>query len=394
MSLPAQEVSEVSDLIISQLEAKFGQTIPILPKAFARVLAKILAGVFILIWKYAGFQFLQLFVAHATMDETVVNGKTIRPLVEWGRLIGVGDPLAATRAEHVIAVTVTNQTGSLDAGKKLVRAETGVVYEVAAAVLLNAPTVQVQVRAISDQQGGNGSGAIGNLAPGDVLSFANTPPNVATDATVVSTTVVGADAETPDAYRAKIVRRVQAKPQGGAYADYREWGETVEGVAHIYPYTGKLPGEVDVYVECSTDIDADGIPDQALLDQVLAAIELPVAGLPSRRPANAAVNTLPITRTAFDVVVQGLDVPDPVATENDIFDGIDEYLRSREPFIVGLSVLPRVDRITAAAISGIVDEIVDAAGGSVVSVTLAHTFTARSLNNGEKAKARTVNFEA
>src|SRR6185503_10398260 len=109
MSLPAQEVKEISDLIVSQLESSFSQTIPLLPKAFARVLAKVIAGVFILVYKYAGFIFLQLFVAHATMEETVVNGKRIRPLVEWGRLIGVGDPVAATRAEHVVAVTVTNQ---------------------------------------------------------------------------------------------------------------------------------------------------------------------------------------------------------------------------------------------------------------------------------------------
>jgi uncharacterized phage protein gp47/JayE len=394
MSLQTPTTKDISDAIVAQMQSSLGQTIPILPKAFVRVLASVLAGVFMLLWKYAGFVFLQMFVRWATMEETEINGTTVRPLVEWGRLIGIGDPTAATQAEHVVEVTVLNQTGSLAALTQLVRGETGVTYQTVAAVTLNAATVQVTVRAASDQDGGDGSGEIGNLVVGDTLSFANPQANVAREVTVLSQTVTGADEEEAEAYRQRIFRRFQRKPQGGAYADYQLWAEEVAGVAHAYPYTGD-PGEVDVYVEVTTDIDPDGIPTAAILTAVSDAIQLEVSGLATNRPVTAAVNCLPITRTTFDVVVTGLFVDDEAGCIQAIEDSADEYLRSREPFIVGLSVLPREDRLTGAALGGIVDSVVAAFGGTVNDVQIqqgGNTVIAHTLDAGEKAKLGVVSY--
>lgn len=390
MNVPTTQ--DISDQIVAQLESSLSQTVPLLPKAFLRVLAKVMAGVFIMLWKYAGFIFLQLFVRDATMQQTTINGKVRRPLVEWGQLLGVPDPSPATRAEHIIGVGVTTQVGSLAAGSLLVDSGTGVVHQVISAVLLNAPLVAAKIRAVSDQNGGDGAGTVGNLEPGAVLSFASPLPNVSSDVFVSSRTVTGVDAETEDAYRARIFNRAQAKPQGGAYADYREWGEEVEGVAHIYPYTGK-PGEVDVYVEVDPDVDPDGLPDGSHLTAVFNAIQLNGAsGKATRRPAGAAVNVLSIGRSAFEVQISDLQLPDGVdetATKDDIAAGLDEYFRSREPFIVGLSVLPRTDRITRAALSGIVDTIVSAVGGTVNDVQLQQStvsIQAHTLSKGEKSK--------
>jgi uncharacterized phage protein gp47/JayE len=395
--LETPTTQQIADNITAQLEASLSQTVPLLPKAFTRVLAKAIAGVYVIQYKYAGFIFLQMFPALATMDETVVLGKTVRPLVLWGRLIGVGDPLSAVQAQHTIQVTVQSQVGDLPAGSTLVRAETGVIYQTVAAVPLDAPTVTVTIQAIGDQNGGDGSGDIGNLEVGDVVTFANPLANVATNATVLSQVVTGADGEKEDAYRARVLGRFQKKPQGGAYADYQEWGLEVAGIVNVYPYTRDRPGEIDVYVEAdeASSGSADGIPTGAQLNAVLASIELDDGGLATRRPVNAAVNVLPITRTAFDVEIQGLVADDLAGTQAQLGQGIDEYLRSREPFIVGLSVLPRNDRITQAAIAGVVDTIVSAAGGTVTGVTLKHAGTvipAYTLHAGEKAKLGTPNF--
>lgn len=387
MTVPTTK--EVTDLIVAQLESKLSQTIPLLPKAFLRVLAAILSGVFILLWKYAGFIFLQMFVADATMQETTINGKVRRPLVEWGRLIGVEDPQEATRAEHIIAVGVTNQTGSLAAGAQLID-DNGVVHETVSDVALNAPLVPAKIRAISGPEDGDGTGTIGNLEDGTIFSFARPYPNVASEVFVASREVSGVDAETETSYRTRIINRFQARPQGGAYADYRLWGEEVEGVAHIYPYTGNNPGEVDIYVEVDTDVEPDGIPDQAHLDAVFDAIELnDDDGTATRRPVNAAINVFSIVRVAWDVEVYNLQVDDPTSVKADLKSGIDEYFRSREPFIVGLSVLPRSDRITKAAVGGIVDTIVNAAGGTVDDVIIKRggvSLPAWLLERGEKAK--------
>lgn len=385
MSLPTPSTQTIADNIVAQIAASISQSVPLLPKAFIRVLAKVLAGVFVLLWKYCGFIFLQLFVAYASADPTTINGKVVQPLVEWGRLIGVGDPLPSVQAELLISVVVKNQVGSLAARSSLVRSSTGVIYQTIAEVPLDAPTVPVRIRAVSDQSGGDGSGIIGNLQAGDVVEFANPLPNVSKAAAVVSQTVTGANAELIELYRARIVARFQSAPQGGAYADYRDWAEEVPGIVNVYPYAG-APGEVDVYVEASVETSgsADGIPTGAQLTAVYNAITFDDAGLASRRPVGAAVNVFPIARAAFSVTITGL-IPDTTDTRAAIKAGISEYLSTREPFIDGLSVLPKNNRITEAAIAGIVDGIVDAQAASVVSVSL-DTGPAYDLQDGQKAK--------
>jgi len=390
MSLPVPTTQDLADGIIGQLETSLAQTLPIFPKAFIRVLAKVFAAVVVILYRYAGFIFLQLFVAYATMEEVTINGKRVRPLVEWGRLFGVGDPYGATASVLNITVTVTNQTGTLAARSLLLRAETGVVYETVTAVALNAATVPVLIRAVSDQDGNGGLGAIGNLVAGDKVSFANPLANVARDAVVASVSTSGADAETVDAYRARVYKRVQRRPQGGAYADYYEWAIGVAGIVAVYPYAGD-PGELDVYVEATpaSSGSADGIPTGPQLAAVKSAISLDVSGRATQRPVNAAVNVKPITRTQIDLIVYGLQADDIASAKTAINSGVDEWLRSREPFIEGLSTLPRDDRITVAAIGGIVDGIVSAIGGSITSVALSIGSipeTAYTLGAGEKAK--------
>lgn len=398
MSLETPTTADVAANVLAQLEASLSQTIPLLPRAFARVLSKALAGVFILLWKYAGWIFLQMFVTTASMRETTVNGRTIRPLVEWGRLIGVGDPEPATRAELVVEVTVTTQTGVLPANSQLLRTSTGVVYLTTVAIALDAATKEVTIRASSDQSGGDGSGDIGNLEVGDVVTFASPLANISRDATVLSQSVAGADGEEPEAYRTRVVRRFQRKPQGGAYADYQGWGEEDPGVVNVYPYTSDTPGEVDVYVEATvaSSGSADGIPTSGQLAAVAALIDFDEDGLATRRPANAAINVYPITRTAFDVIVLGLSVADVPAGQAAIEAAIDEYLRSRAPFIVGLSILPRRDLITRSAVAAAAEDAVTATGGTIIDVTLERAgdvVVAHTLGDGETAKLGAVTYE-
>ena len=59
---PKKTAVEIANAIISELESQLGITVPVLAKAFLRVLAKSLGGVFVLLYQYAGFVMLQLFV--------------------------------------------------------------------------------------------------------------------------------------------------------------------------------------------------------------------------------------------------------------------------------------------------------------------------------------------
>ncbi len=394
MATQTPTTQELSAAIVGQIEAQIGQTVPLLPKAFIRVLAKVLAAVFITLYKYIGFIGLQLFVRTASGAATVINGKTITPLIEWGRLIGIGDPLKATAAELTIDVTVENQVGNLPSGSQLLGEINGVTYLTVGAVLLNAPVVSVSVRAAADPNGSGGVGEIGNLDPGAVLNFANPLANVARATVVTAQTVTGADAEIIDSYRQRVIDRFQRRPQGGAYADYAIWGEEVAGIANVYPYTGQ-PGEVDVYVESTTE--TDGIPTQAQLDAVFDSIELDQSGLASRRPANAFVNVLPIIRTGFDVTVTGLQGNDLASLQADIIAAVEGYFLQAEPFIVGLNTPPQKDRISSIELLGVINDIVKAAGGTFLSASFslegqASILTTYTLGEGEKAKAASVGF--
>jgi len=99
MSIQTPTTKELSDNIIASFEATLNQSTPLLPKSFLRVLAKVLAGVWVILYKYGGFILLQQFVRTASDQPTEINGQTVTPLDEWGELVGIGAPAAATKAE-------------------------------------------------------------------------------------------------------------------------------------------------------------------------------------------------------------------------------------------------------------------------------------------------------
>tara|TARA_R110000787_G_scaffold52876_5_gene124321 strand:+ start:40 stop:1236 length:1197 start_codon:yes stop_codon:yes gene_type:complete len=397
MGLNTRTTKQIADNIIANLEASLNQSIPLLAKSFMRVLSTALAGVVVLLYKYAGFMFLQQFVQTATFKSTEINGVELSPLVEHGRLVGVGDPTPATQAELTVDITVTNAVGTLPSGSQLVNTDNGVTYITIGAVLLNASTVSALIRAVNDQADAGGAGAIGNLSVSNIVSFVNPLANVSRDTVVTAQVVVGADGETEAAYRQRVLDRFQKRPEGGAYSDYQLWATGVAGILNSYPYTSACPGQVDVFVEATVASSGspDGIPTTVQLEEVLAAINFDDSGLASRRPANALANTFAIDRLAFDLRVTGLTVGNLADVQASITTALEEYFLSREPYIIGLSVPPREDRITRSATVALVENIVNDAGGVFSTVLVSKTgvsIESYVLGIGEKAKADTVVF--
>lgn len=396
MSVESKTTSEINALIIAQLEATLNQSIPLLPKSFLRVLAKTIAGVYVLLYKYGGFIFLQMFVKTASGQDTTVNGEVINPLKFWGDLVGIGEPTPATQAELLIDITVTTQGGTIPSGSQLLNSDNGVTYITIGSTLLDAATVSARIRAVSDPNGGGGRGTIGNLDPGAEVSFATPFGNVDRVAIVTTQAITGADAEATEVYRQRILDRFQKRPQGGAYADYEQWGEEAAGIINVYPYTGD-PGQINVYSEATPESSGspDGIPTAAQLQSVLDLINFDENGLASRRSANAFVNSLPISRTGFDVTVTGIaGVADLGQVQDDIETALREYFASAEPFIAGLSIPPRLDTMTRTRLSAIVEDVVTAADGTFTQAVFYPTGGSGSLPSyvlGEGEKAKLVN---
>lgn len=399
MSPPIPTTQEITDNLVASISAAINQTIPLLPKMFNRVLSKSLAGIVVVLYKFAAFIFLQIFVASASFKETTVNGRKIVPLIFWGRLIGVGDPDPPTKAELLIDITVETQGGILKGGEtNIIGSRNGVTYTLQADVSLNADIVQGTFRASSDPNQTGGAGVQGNLAPGDLATFATPYGDVAQDVVVNARLVDGADEESEEAYREKIELRFGGRPQGGAAVDYIYWGTEVEGIINGYPYTG-ASGEVDTYWEATPESSGnpDGIPTAAQLDDIKEAIEKDAGGLALNRPIGSFVNVDPISRSGFTVDITDLTGEDLPTLKANIDEAIAVHLWEREPFIDGATPLPKKQNITLDNIRSIVNDFAEAANGSYSSVVLKFTtsgivFDVYTLTEGEKAKLTIVNY--
>lgn len=428
MTTPRKTAQEISDAIIAQLESSLSTTIPLLPKAFCRVLAKVLGGVFVLLYQFAGFILLQVFVKTASNEPISVGGITITPLALWGSLVGVFQKLGQ-RAEYTVEITVLVTGGTLPSGTRIVNPATEMVYLTIGDVSLSSSTVTADIRATE-------VGILGNVDVGTILNFVSPPSAVEKDVEVTVELVVGTDKETTEDYRERVLERYAARPQGGAYADYRDWAEEVEGVKNAYPYSGwydasastdpwppgspmLAAGQVFIFIESSSH--ADGVPPPlgpggrpptpetgGLLQDVFDHIEADETGLASRRNINAYIRVYPIHaepwtwttggRTLFDVEIEGLaSVEDEAAVQTAIEDGLTDYFLDKEPYITGLSILPRRDIISNMTAGAVVGQIAASYGGTVISVSLSVSAVPIPdgiyyLQEGEKAKIGTVTW--
>ena len=396
-----KKANEIADEIIAQMATSLNTTIPLLPKSFCRVLAKALGGVFVLLYEFAGWNLLQMFVKTASNKPVNFNGQTINPLQAHGELVGIYQK-TGQRAERTVKITVLTQGGTLVSGERIANPDTQMIYVVVGNVSLNAPTVYATIRATRP-------GVLGNVDLGTELYFVSPPDAVEKEVTVSADGTAGVDPETTEAYRERVLERWLARPQGGSYADYKNWAEEVTGVRNAYPYSGwanpAIPdsraGQVFVYIEKDSTPDGVPAPDDPLLTDVTDHINGDGVGLANRRNINADVIVWPITRTAFDVEISEITTDTPETTEaakTAIEEGLTEFFYDREPGgQVGYTVLPpKKDVVSQMEVGGIVSRIAAGYNGSIGGITVVESgvgeIEKRELQEGEKAKLGTITW--
>jgi uncharacterized phage protein gp47/JayE len=299
-----------------------------------------------------------------------------------------------------IQVVINNPTGTLAANTAYFNEDNGFTYLTQSDVALVGSSVSVDIKAASGPDTVNGKGEAGNLQVGrETVSLVTPDSRVETVSLVTALNVDAVDAETTDSYRSRIITLFRNQPQGGALIDYVVWGIEPTDIVNIYPYTGD-PGIVNVYSEAEiTPTNPDGIPNSTQLDEVKDSIEQDDAGLASRRPTNAFVNSYAITRSAYNVTIIRLSVTGSSATLSELRTKIEEalttYFLSREPYINGVATGRRRDRITDSAVRGVVQDTVDAYDAAFEALTVdkvggASGLYADSLGEGEKAKLGSV----
>lgn len=296
-------VAQIRQQIIADIEGRIGTTIPILPKAFIRVLATALAGALALLYRVAAWVYRQIFPQ--TADEEA--------LLRQGERYGI-IRIAAVRAK-VTATATGDNTTIIPAGTLWVATD-GQVYSQTEAAEIAAGTATITVEALT-------AGDAGNRENGDILTIASPIAGLDAESTVASTLTMGEDQEAIEDYRTRVIERMQNAPQGGAAPDYVAWAREVAGIVKAFAFrTG--PGYVTVY-PLQAITGADRIPAPAKIAEVEAYV-----GADERRPLCANVVGGTMTELDVDIEITDLD-PNDAETKANIQAALEAYLYAAYP---------------------------------------------------------------
>jgi uncharacterized phage protein gp47/JayE len=369
--------NELYEDILADLEAEFGDSIPLFGKIFLRALAGVQAAKLKLY--YLAIANLQKNIFIDTADPEASGGT----LERFGRIKLGRNPFPATAGQYEIQVTGT--VGAVINSQTTFKSDDdstnpGKLFILDSTFTLATNPDTLNVRALE-------AGLDSQLNGGDTLTATIPIALVNKQAVVVSEVVEPLSAEDIEDYRNKGIDAYRSEPQGGAAADYRLWALDAQGVRNTYPYTA--PGdlnEVNLYVEATVadSTDGKGTPSQAILDAVQEVVEFdPDTTKPiserGRQPLAVDVNYLPVSVIEIDITIDSFN-----GTSSDealVITALIDLINSIRPFIAAADVLANRNDVldTNRIISTILSVKPGAIFGSItlivggISVTT-HTF--------------------
>ena len=181
----------------------------------------------------------------------------------------------------------------------------------------------------------------------------------------------------------------------GTTGNYTEWDDVT------LVQTSGL-GDATIFIECSSDLEADGIPDQDLLDDVYDAILTdPITGI--ARPTLGTLDTMihvePISRTSVNLEIRGLSVDASVLDQvkDEIEEQVDIYLREITPYIDRLdSPYSNNSLLTDLTLSTYIQNVLTPYGGTAegigMSVSTGVFISSYQVGMGEMLKLGTITY--
>lgn len=357
-------VAQIRDQIISDIEGKIGQTVPVLPRAFFRVLATALAGVLALLYRFGAWIYDQIFPQTADSEAL-------------GR---IGTQYGIIRKASVSAVLTATATGTngttIPAGT--LWTYNGAVYQQTADADIAAGSATITIEALT-------SGDAGNIANGQIIKIGTPQAGVVESSAIASTVTLGEDQEAIEDYRRRIIQRLQQRPQGGAAADYVGWALEVPGIVKAFAYR-TAPGDVTVYPMAA--LSGARVPDAPKLAEVQAYLSDD-----HRRPLCANVYAAALTERTFTMTVTTLQ-PDTSEMRAAVESAWSAHLLGRFPRQYSDEANP-TDYISKAALYG---EAV-AAGALLIDFSLyingsGVAISSHQLTSSELAKLGAVTWPA
>lgn len=225
-TLTALRNSAIQDITTSGVPGLDG----LLRNAVLRMLAWVMSGLAYSVYGYADW------VARMGVPFTATD----EYLHAWAALVGIF-PKDATAASG--SAQFNGQAGTtLPLGAVLV-VQSGITYATTSESSVDATSGTVTVSMLAQTLG-----AVTNCADGTVISIASPILGLNSTGITVGPTTGGADQETDDELRTRMLARYRDPPQGGAGIDYVEWALEVPGCTRAWALgDGWGPGSVVVY---------------------------------------------------------------------------------------------------------------------------------------------------
>jgi uncharacterized phage protein gp47/JayE len=319
--------------IIADIEGAIGQTIPILPVAFVRVLAGALAGVTSIQDRYIAWNYRQIFPGTADLESLIRMGERL-PIVLR----------ASVAAIHTITISGDDDT-AVPAGT--LWSVGSLVYQQVALVTIAGGVAAAEVECLT-------AGDNTTQANGTALTLPSPVPGI-TGAVVASTIVTGEDSETTEEFRARIIERMKRQPQGGAIGDYVAWALEVAGI--VKAFVDLVGTDVVVYPLIAISGSAR-VPGSTKLDEVEAYLQGP-------KPLCATAVASAMTERTATLTISGLS-PSDAATKASIVAAWEAYCYAAYPRQYADDAGP-TDVISLAAVWAIIYSL----GATATSITLA-----------------------
>ncbi len=217
-------------------------------------------------------------------------------LERWASIWGLSRLGATTAAGNV---TFSGTNGTPIPSGSLVQRSDGVQFATQAPASIASGTATVAVEAVI-------GAAAGNTDAGAALALSTAIAGVQPNAVVaVGGLTGGADVESDDNFRARLLVRIRQPPQGGDAEDYVAWALEVPGVTRAWAYPlHRGIGTVDVAFVM------DGRLNIIPLSGDVAAVQ---AYIDARRPVTADFLAFAPVATALNLTIQGLQ-PDTADT--------------------------------------------------------------------------------
>lgn len=255
---------------------------------------------------------------------------------------------AAAAASGVVAFVV--QAGAVIPAGTQVRALDGQVYETTAVATGVVPAYTAAVQAVLP-------GAAGNRTSGQAMQLVSPVAGVQ-PAVVAGEMSGGADVESDDALRARLLDAIRRPAQGGSASDYVAWALEVPGVTRAWCYPGEL-GPRGVTVRFVRDNDVSIIPDGAEVAAVAAYIN-------ALRPVTDQLTVVAPTLLPVALTIAGLSPNTPAVQAAVTAELADLFRREAKP---GGAVLLSHIRAAISAAAGEDDYSLTSPVANVVAAT-------------------------